>query len=194
MKKILLYLVPAVLIVTVGAVLFKKHNASEELLVVHPGDFVQQVSVSGKVIAAENVDLAFSQSARVANVYVKVGDRVSAGTLLASTENGDLRADVLQKESARDVAAAKLASLQQGTRPEQIAVAESGVASAQASHEQAVQAAMDAIRTAYTQSDDAIRHRVDGFMSNGRTAAPRLNFVSMDSSLKIDVERDRLRV
>ncbi len=165
-------------------------NHVEETLVVHPGDFTQQVSVSGKVVAAESVDLAFSAAGRVSAVYAKVGDIVPAGTILASIENGDARADIFQKEAAYSAAVARLKSLQNGTRPEQIAITESSVASAEATLLQANQALVDAVRNAYTQSDDAVRRRVDQFMSNPQSSTPQLNF-TVSSQLELDVEWGR---
>src|SRR3989344_4692429 len=82
-----------VALIIVGAVVYvgflKRTEIKEETMVVHPGDFLQQVSVSGRVTAANDVDLGFSQSGRIAHVYKVVGDNVSAGTLLAEIENGD---------------------------------------------------------------------------------------------------------
>ncbi|HEY4517538.1 MAG TPA: efflux RND transporter periplasmic adaptor subunit [Candidatus Paceibacterota bacterium] len=165
-------------------------NHIEEILVVRPGEFIQQVSVSGKVVAAESVDLAFSQAGRVSAVYAKVGDIVPAGTILASIENGDARAEIFQKEAAFSAASAKLKSLKSGTRPEQIAVTQSSVASAEATLAQANQALVDTIRNAYTQSDDAVRRRVDQFMSNPQSSSPQLNFI-VSNQLKLDVEWGR---
>ena len=187
------YSLVAILVIgAVGLVLlfWGNGNHAEEIFVVHPGDFVQQVSVSGKVVAAESVDLAFSQAGRVSAVYAKVGDTVLAGTILVSIENGDARAEILQKEAAYSAATAKLKSLKSGTRPEQIAITQSSVASAEATLTQANQALVDAVRNAYTQSDDAVRRRVDQFMSNPQSSSPQLNFI-VSSQLELDVEWGR---
>ena len=191
-KKITIYASIVVVAGAAGSYALKSGKTTQEFLTVHPGDFSQQVSVSGKVVAAETVDLAFSQNGRVAGIYTVVGDRVLAGTALANMENGDLRADVLQKEAALESASAKLSSLEAGTRPEQIAVAESAVTSARWAHDQAIQSVVDALRNSYTQSDDAVRRRVDQFMSNPRSSAPSLNFINVDSSLKSDIGRARV--
>src|SRR3989344_3894355 len=68
-------------------------------LTIHPADFKAQVAVSGTVVSAEHVELGFSGSGRIAGVYAKVGDRVVAGSLLATIENGDLVATVAQKKA-----------------------------------------------------------------------------------------------
>ena len=173
-----------------GFFIVKKRNGNENLLTVHPGDFVQQVSVSGKVVAAESVDLAFSQTGRIASVYAKVGDKVLQGTVIASIENGDARAEILQKEAAYTAAEARLASLEVGTRPEQIAVTESNVASAQTAVDQSYTALFDSLRNAYTQSDDAIRRRTDQFINSPASSQPKLKF-TVDPQLQSDIEWQR---
>ena len=160
-------------------------------LIVHKGDFLQQVSVSGKVVAAESVDLVFSQTGRVSHIYADVGNTVLQGTVLASIENGDLYADTLQKEATYEAIGARLKLLQAGTRPEQLAVTQSSVTNAEASYAQSNQAIIDAIRNAYTQSDDAVYRRVDQFVSDPRSPQPKLNFLT-SSQLQQEVEWQRL--
>lgn len=69
-------------------------------VVVRTEDFAQQISVTGTVQAAEDVNLGFAQSGRVTRVHVKVGDRVAAGTVLAEIENADLAATVASRRAA----------------------------------------------------------------------------------------------
>lgn len=95
-----------------GAVVLLSGNGRSqgEFLTVAPGDFVQEVSVSGKVIAAQEVDLAFPESGRVASIAVEVGDTVGAGASLASLASGTLISElraaeanlVLQRAKARN--------------------------------------------------------------------------------------------
>lgn len=79
---------------------FRTSGSTEETMVVHPSRFVQQISVSGSVKASQDVNLAFSQGGRIGRVPVAVGAQVYAGQILAEVENGDIRAQVLQKEAA----------------------------------------------------------------------------------------------
>lgn len=174
-----------VLLVLGGWFFFVRGNGpSEEVLTVVSGDFVQEVSVSGKVVAAQEVDLGFSQGGRVTRVYVTVGQRVSAGTTLAEVENGDLRATVAQREAAVQTQQAKLAALKSGTRPEEVAVAQAKV-------DNDILGLIDEIKDAYSIADDAVHNTVDLFMSNVRVN-PQLNFGTSDSSLESSVEAKRL--
>lgn len=179
------YALAALIVLAAGGYFFfGRGDDSGATLVVTPGDFLQQVSVSGAVIAARDVDLGFAANGRIAGAYASVGQRVFAGTVIAETENGDLVAALAQKRSALAEAEADLAALRAGTRGEELAVASASVANAQA-------ALVDAVRGAYTSSDDAIRNKTDTFFTNPRTD-PKLTFNVSDANLKTTVERDRI--
>lgn len=182
------------LITGIGFFLLTRGDGKEQLLTVARGEFVQAVSVSGKVVAAQEVDLGFSGGGRVSGVYAKVGDRVGAGTILAEIENGDLRANVLQREAAVGREEAKLASLRAGSRPEDVAVSESAVESAKASLEQANRALLEEIEDAYRSADDAIKNQIDQFITNPRSANPQLSFIVADSQIENDIEFKRLQI
>src|SRR3989344_240423 len=168
-----------VLLVLGGYFYFGRGNSSEATFVVTSGDFIQKVSVSGTVIAARDVDLGFAANGRIAGTNAKVGQREYAGTTPAQTEYDNPVAELAQ-------AKADLDALLSGTRPEEIAVAESSFANAKS-------ALADAIRSAYTASDDAIRNRSDSFFSNPRTD-PKLSFNISDMNLKNAVESGRYDV
>ncbi|HSR89121.1 MAG TPA: efflux RND transporter periplasmic adaptor subunit [Candidatus Udaeobacter sp.] len=193
MKKFVIYGLVGVVVIGIAFSVFRKGKAKEETTVVHPADFVQQVSVSGKVVAAQDVDLGFSQGGRISKVYAKVGDVVPAGKLLAEIENGDLRATVLQKQAALETQQAKLESIKQGTRPEELAIAQTTVDNAQSALTQADQVVADAIKDAYTKSDDAIRHKVDQFMTNP-SLDPQLIFLTKNIQTARNVEFERLTI
>lgn len=148
-----------------------------------PGDFVEQVSVSGTVVAARDVALGFAANGRIAGVYASVGERVLAGTILTETENGDLAATLVQKRAALTERQADLAALRAGTRSEELAVAASAAANAQT-------ALANAVQNAYTTGDDAVHNRVDAFFTNPRTN-PKLSFNVSNAVLAAAVERDR---
>lgn len=92
----------------------------QSLLGAVPGDIVAQGSVS----AAENPELAFAQGGRVSGVYVRAGDRVSAGEVLATTDTGVLAANVAGAQ-------AKLSEMENGAVATDIQSAQTGVAQAQ---------------------------------------------------------------
>lgn len=182
------------LIIIVGGFVFFRGGGSSnnQTLTVKLGDFTKQVFVSGTVKATQNVDMGFSQGGRISGVYVRVGDVVSQGKVLAEIENGDLRGAILQKQASLENEKATLLSLEQGTRPEELAVTESQVAKDEASLIQANQELINTIRDAYDVADDAVRNQVDQFISNSRSATPQVNFIVSDSSLKNKIESSRV--
>ena len=182
----------ALVVTVIWFFFFRGGSSNFETIVVHPTTFAEQLSVSGTVIAAQNVDLGFAQSGRVSGVYAKVGDRVQVGALLAQTENGDLRSSVTQKQSALAVEEAKLDLLLSGTRQEELAVKEAQVHSDEVALAQARDAEINALQNAYTQSDDAVHNKADQFFNSPRLPSTALAFDTSDSQLKIRVGNERV--
>lgn len=186
--------IAAVVIVCVGAAGFsvlRTNTQNNNTLVVHPKEFLQQVSVSGTVVAAQDAELGFTASGRVARSYARVGDVVRAGAVLAEIDNGDLRAAVAQREATLASQQAKLDSLRAGTRPEEIALARASVESATAALSQVNQSVVNAIRDAYTASDNAVHVTVDQFVQNPRSITPSLTFYTSASQLAINIPTER---
>ena len=184
----------AILLIVIGYFVFKKSNTSVETVTITHADFINQISASGRVVPSESVDLGFYQGGRVSSVRARIGEYVSSGSVIASIENGDMRATLEQRQAALLREEAKLKSLQLGTRPEQIAVTESSVASAETSLAQARQSLVNAISDAYTKSDDAVKNKIDQFYSNSLTTNPSILISSADSNLITEVNSDRASV
>lgn len=183
-----------IIIVAVGFFFFRNNNSSLEIMDVISRDFVQNISVSGTVQAVQDVDLGFAQNGRVSHTYAQVGDKISAGSLVAEIENGDLRANVVQKQAVFETEQAKLSVLQQGTRPEQIAITEAQINSDNISLEQAKKGIINAVQSAYTVSNDAVRNKIDLFLTNGRNNNPALVFVTSNSQLEGDFLTNRISI
>ncbi len=174
------YGLAAFVVIVLGAYFFLGRGTNlGATLTISQGDFKEQVSVSGTVIAAQDVDLGFAANGRIAGIYARVGQYVGQGAVLAEIENGDLVASVRQKQAA-------LASLLAGTRLEQLAIDEAAVASDQ-------NKLVNAITSAYTVSDDAIHNKIDGFFSNPRTD-PKLSFTVSNTILRTTVESNRFAI
>ncbi len=171
------YALGIVIVLAIGGYFFFGRSANMgATMVIAPGDFSEQASVSGTVIAAHDVDLGFAANGRISATYAMVGQQVAAGAILAETENGDLVAALSQAQ-------ADLASLNAGTRPEEIAVAQTTVTNAAAT-------LLNDIRTAYTTSDDAVHNKADVLFANPRTD-PKISFTVANASLRMIVEQDR---
>src|SRR3989344_2383078 len=153
-------------------------------LAVH-GNLVQIVSVTGRVKPAESVNLAFEKGGRVAWKNAEVGDKVFAGQTLVSLENADLAAQLKAEE-------AKLAELVLGSREEDIRIQKLKVENSEAELKDAEQSADDDLHDAFTKSDDAVRNKVDQFISNPTSSSPQLNFTVSDANLESDIEWERI--
>ncbi|MBI2414629.1 efflux RND transporter periplasmic adaptor subunit [candidate division WWE3 bacterium] len=62
------------------------------------------ISASGKVVSTNEVDLSFASTGELANLYVKKGDVVKEGQLLAITSNYDTSQATQSAKDGRDVA------------------------------------------------------------------------------------------
>ena len=180
----------ATLVVVVGGYSFFASNrpANYQTVTVKVGPFAQHIAISGKVVPTQDVDLGFTQSGRVAHVYASVGQHVASGSLLATLDNGDLAANLAQKQANLQVQQAKLESLKAGTRPEEIAVAQAAVDSDQVALTQANAAIANAIQDAYTRADDAVRNQTYQFVSNPRGISPTVIFLVNDSQSESSFE------
>ncbi len=100
-------------------------------------DLQQTVEAVGTVISERDLQLQFPSMGIVAQVYVKEGDVVKPGQRLAALRAGNLAAAVASASAQVQVAEANLRELEEGSRPEDIAISEAEVASKRASLETA---------------------------------------------------------
>ncbi len=129
--------VPVLLIVMAVYGLTRPTPPELILATVEQKDITQLVEAVGTVVSERDLQLQFPASGIVASVSFKEGDRVRAGQAIASLRNADLRASVASQVANLDYAKAQLKALQEGTRPEDIAIAEADLANKKASLEAA---------------------------------------------------------
>ncbi len=168
-------------------------NTDKDFVTVRRGDVRQAVNVTGRVRAAQNVDLAFEKAGRVVAVFADVGIVVVPGQSLVALSGSDLAADLERAKAEVLLAEAKLSELKRGARQEDIQVSEVQLTNARAVQEDAKVNLVNQVQEAYTQVDDAIRNKVDQLFTNPRSSSPRLIFTS-DTQLQIDIESGRTQV
>jgi HlyD family secretion protein len=78
------------------------------------------------------IELAFNNSERIAEVLVQEGDRVTRGQVLARLDTSRLKAEEATAEATVQGQQAMVGKLHAGSRPEEVAQAEANVASAKA--------------------------------------------------------------
>lgn len=187
-----------------------------ELITVGKGSVVQEVSVTGRVKSAEDVDLAFEKGGKIAIVPLQIGDSVKAGQLLAGLVNSDVMAQYNQSLASVDSAMAtlnqynaalaaqeaKLEELKIGSRPEELQISETKVENAKKSLADAeVKAEIDldnsyngvedVLSDAYVKADDAVNKQIDELFSDDRTDNPNLTFYT-GSQAETDAKAKRV--
>jgi multidrug resistance efflux pump len=95
-------------------------------------------------IEAEEIDIAPELGGRVADLLVEEGNDVHAGELLARIDGRLLEAEIELAKAGVEIAAAELAQVKAGARPQQIRQAEADLAQAEAARDGAYQLWQDA--------------------------------------------------
>src|SRR5919199_1194517 len=135
------------------------------------GEIRQTLSYSGDVRAKEQITVLPKASGRVQRVLVDVGSPVHAGDLLAELEQDSPEIQVLQARANLAAAQAKLATIQAGAKPDDVAAAEEALGQQQAR--------LEAMQAQARPEDVAAAHaalaaqsaRLNLMLSGGRPAA-----------------------
>jgi RND family efflux transporter MFP subunit len=133
----------------------------------------------GTVTSTSEATIRSESSGSLTRVYKKLGDYVSAGSVIAEFENSGERAAVLQAEGAYDAAKAArdIAKINSGTSVSSLAEAKTN--------------ALTAIGSAYNSMDDAVRVKTDTYFSDPRFDDAHLLPSIPDSSLVYSIETER---
>lgn len=171
----------AIVLIIIGTVIFRA-NSKNGIETIHPeiGNLVRTVSVSGKIVAAKNVDLAFDTSGIVSRVHKSVGDSVIAGDVIAEFDRSELEADRLKAQADLEAAEAELGKIQSTGEETDVTNAKRAV----------VQSIVDA----YTVSDDAIHNKVDQFFDYPRSPIPDLIPWLEDRDLEKEINKTRIDI
>ncbi|CAN5389044.1 N/A [soil metagenome] len=101
------------------------------------GDLVA-LNATGYIMAAHKIELAAKVIGRVEWVGVEMGDKIQKGQVLVRLEQDEYKARVATQQGELDNAKARLAELEAGMRPQEIAQAAAAVAQAAANLANAV--------------------------------------------------------
>lgn len=152
-KPIVIVSVAILALIIGGIVVFGGEKEPKvEFMVAAKRDLAAEVSVTGRVTPAEDVDLAFEVSGKVSRVYAGVGDKVNPGQTIVSLGNADILAELLQAEANLESEKARFAELQKGSRPEEISQAEITLNNAKLKAEVDIKEDYDAALTAAQKS------------------------------------------
>ncbi len=149
------------------------------------------LTLTGEVRSQSEAQLRAETGGQVTGVYVKAGQYVGAGTILAETENASQRAGVLSAQGAVAAAQASLAKIQGGARTEDRTAASAQEKSSQTSLEQARISAASAYTQSLSLAEDAVLSKSDNFFDRPLTVRPsfRVKTASYDESVVVEQER-----
>ena len=194
-----------------------------DFITAQKSELIQEVSVTGNVKAVDNIALSFETSGIVNKIEVSDGDVVIPGQILATLKSTELLAELTQAsanlESQRAMEAQAQASLESaevtlneykdGTRSEEIQIAQTTVNNAQATLNNAeinltntsnnAEIALNALynnvdnilHDAYTKADDTVSTKTDIFFTNDFTDSPKFELLLSSSSLKNSAQNQR---
>jgi HlyD family secretion protein len=165
-----------VLIIGVSGFLFFKGNGAIETIIVTKSDFINEVSVVGTVIPAQETNMAFEMSGRVVAIYKKVGDPVKSGEQILALESGDIRSDLLKAQADYQGEIAKLNKLKNNNSTTDLI------------------SLKNEIRNAYTVADDAIRSKTDQIFEDPNSRFPNLKIFVSKSDTEKDIENQRYQI
>mgnify|MGYP002777015071 CR=1 FL=1 len=117
---------------------------AEQTVPVQTKNVTARITASGEVVPIQAVNLNPRDAGILEKLFVKQGDQVKQGQLIAQMENRRLQADLAQAQAQVAEQRANVSLLRSGNRPEAISQAQSGVNQAQAQINEAQAAVLKA--------------------------------------------------
>lgn len=166
----------ALVIIAVIVVIFlvtRDKGPGYEFATVIRGDVTEEVSVTGKLKPAQDVDLAFETSGRVASVPSGIGDWVYAGQALVRLDSSELETELSKSES--DLATQKAKLSEEKTTLDNLYTSIPNV-----------------LNDAYIKADDAVRTKISGLFSGSKNSVYSLTFTTCDETSRIGSTEGKL--
>ncbi|MBU6390393.1 efflux RND transporter periplasmic adaptor subunit [Patescibacteria group bacterium] len=189
--------IPAIIaVVLIGLIIYRSNSKKNPvaLATVTRATVTQEVSVTGTVKSKESVELAFEKTGKIKAVNVSVGDKVPAGTVLISLENG-VETSALEDAQAKLASAqAHYADLAAGGSPAAVQVKQTELDKADADLATDYAAVANIVIDSFNKADDAVHRQADTLFSNPLSSNPQLSFASSDQQSVIDSESGRFAV
>ncbi|MBI3522853.1 MAG: biotin/lipoyl-binding protein [Chloroflexi bacterium] len=147
------------------------------------GGVTQTVAVSGSVSAAAQTKLNFQLAGKLSDVYVSVGQKVTAGQPLAKLDTSDLQVALNQAKANLASAAARYGQVVAGADPADIAQARLAVDNAQRSLESTQTSTSNDLTSAKQAVDNAEQSLL---RLSATYSAARTNFSTIASGISAD--------
>jgi RND family efflux transporter MFP subunit len=177
-KRRIIVIIGAIILLIIGFFFFRGDKKPEyNLAIAERGSIREEVSVTGKIEAIENIDLSFRATGNVSQVLIETGNKVKKGQVLASLENNDLWAQLRQAQANLEAEEAKLSELEKGTRLETINIKETELSKVQQDLDNYYEDILDVLNDSYAKAEEAIKIKIkDIFLGAEAANSYILNF------------------
>lgn len=200
------FLIIIIIIIGIIAIVYfgflKKEKKEYSLVKVARGNIVQEVSETGTVKMGEEINISFKNTGRIEKIYIQVGDKVKSGQPLVELEANQLFIQLTEAQADLAVAEAEFNKLLAGATIEEIRLAETTVANAQASLESAKQNLEDVKTDAEEDLDNAYEdalNTLDDAYVKASTALETVKSIQLtyftttdQTSLRVKEDRDKI--
>ena len=181
----------ALIVVIVGLIVLNHKGTTYQFVTATKGSIIQSVDLTGNTTPTESVSLAFGSSGIISNVYSDLGKQVYSGQVLAELDMSDLQAQLRQAQADVATEQAKLAGLQAGAQPEDIAASQASVDKAKQDLANMYASIMDTSSDSYAKANDAVRTQLSGFFTNSETQSPLLTYATPNSQAQANAQNER---
>jgi len=186
-KRRTFYIVVALIILAAGAWYFTHRPAPVyQFITVTKGAITETVAITGNTTPTQSVSLGFQNTGVIAHSYHQLGEKVSAGTVIAQLNTANLSAALQQAQANVAVQQAQLDGLKAGTRPQDIAASQAALQGAQQTLANLYAGISDSVTSGYAKANDATRTQLNTIFSNAETEQAQLTFATGNSQAALD--------
>lgn len=170
-------------------------GASSKTAESHLSPLEKTVSIqNARIVPVSEYELSFPFSGILESLSVQEGDVVQSSDPLLKIETVSLEIEKQKAQNAVLEAQAYYTKVTTAPRKEDLAVTTGKKKESKTSYGGTKSILVDAIRSAYTESDNAIRNVADTMFENPRTDSPILAFTLSDTSLESELLSDRTKL
>lgn len=169
-RKLIIIIAAVIILGLTGVIIFMgKEKQSYDFDIVKRGNVIEEVSATGTVKSAEDINLRFEINGTVEKVYVSEGTEVRQGAQLVKLSTAKLYSQFLQAQASYNEAKANLDKLLAGATTEEINVAE-----------QVAENAKIALNDATAKADNDLSEKYDDALVYLSNASSKINIALAD--------------
>lgn len=149
---------------------------------------------NAKIVPEEEFTLSFTLPGKVDKIFSQEGSVLEKNEAVLKLDTNSLESQRGQAEAAVTQAKNELTKVKIGTRPEELLIFQKQTTAAATSFKNARRGTLDALRSTFEASDDAIRNATDRLFLGGDTENPLLQFTPHGSESSASLISDRKEI